>query len=518
MNPADQHIDDLFRRELDDRLQQDAWDVPSDEVWSRVALTLKQRRRRRRAFWWFMGSAAAGLIIAAWLLGTPSRDEMVPDADASMTAVQTPGMQESTGAGATDPTADDLNATGDAQDADVVDATPSGVEAGAVHQQTSSGGANASSTIGASNTHASGQVTSASSEDISTRLGEGASAAHSDAPDHKTEIRNEVVTGVDESAEGLQSALVETVKPLPAPRPEQIYVPLLTGSTIALASSTKSLNTLPSPVAQLERPESASHASGWSLSVFGAPSWGTRRITVPADRPRVRKVLLQAHETPVLQFGFGAEIEKSLGTRWTLSSGIEYSSFLLESHQTRQVRFTRAGEQVNDRGNLENRLALSLNSSFGEVSADVIVERSSGTHIDEHRFIDLELRTSHAMKLIQVPFSVGYEIPLGEWALKVKGGPTVHLLLDNDVEFNVIRSLDQRILDVRVAGRVDLSGTRKTALGYHFGAGLHRDISERITLFAEPVVSGYVQSLYRSDLVSVYPALIDIHLGMQYQF
>jgi hypothetical protein len=182
------------------------------------------------------------------------------------------------------------------------------------------------------------------------------------------------------------------------------------------------------------------------------------------------------------------------------------------------VRFTRFGERLNDRGNVENTLNLNLNTSYGDLDADVIIERSPTSTIEEHRFINLDLEARQSMKVLQIPVSLKYHFPVGPLTGSVHGGVSGNILMQDHFESSVIRSTHSDVLGVRIADRRNISGTRKLALGYQVGIGIEKALNCHWSIVIEPTLSGYLQPVYQNDAVSVYPTQVDLHVGVQYQW
>jgi hypothetical protein len=256
----------------------------------------------------------------------------------------------------------------------------------------------------------------------------------------------------------------------------------------------------------------------WSISGFLAPSLGTRRIEVPSDRPQVLRDRLLQQERPVAQLGFGVSLERKLSTRWSVSSGIEYNSYVVETSGRHQVRFTRFGERLNDRGNFENTLDLNLNTSYGALDAAVIIERSAASVIDEHRFINVDLEARQSMRVLQIPVSLKYHFPIGGLTGTVHGGVSGNVLMQDRFESSVIRSTHSDVLNIRIADRTNISGTRKLALGYQLGIGIEKSLNCHWAILIEPTLSGYIQPVYQHEVLSVYPTQLDVHVGVQYKW
>ncbi|HLF62262.1 MAG TPA: hypothetical protein VI603_00815 [Saprospiraceae bacterium] len=279
------------------------------------------------------------------------------------------------------------------------------------------------------------------------------------------------------------------------------------------------VNTLNSslPDVDVQPVMSGSRHASWSLVAALTPSLGTRSIVVPDAQPRVRRNLLLQQEEPAVQLGFGISAIRELSRRWSIGMGLEYSRFLLNSSSTHQIRYTHAGETLNARGNFENRFQLNLNTSYGELSTDVIVERSSDAQIEEHQFINLALQTRQSMQVLRLPVSARYQIPLRKWTMSCYGGFSANLLLENELEFRAVQSLSSEILQTKTLPNARLSSYRDFALGYQFGIGFEIPLDRQWSLLMGPSVSGYLQPVYRNRHVLIFPVMAEVQVGVRYR-
>jgi hypothetical protein len=249
-----------------------------------------------------------------------------------------------------------------------------------------------------------------------------------------------------------------------------------------------------------------------------SPSFGTRDIHVPASHPRVRRDLLLQQENPTMQLGLRLAVARDFSSRWSLGIGVDYNSYVLNSASLHQIRYTRAGEVQNGRGNFENRLNLSLNTSYGQVNTDIVIERSSDAMINENQFINIALNTRQAMQVLQIPVSVKYNIPLGLLTMSMRGGIAANMLLENSIEFSTIESLNTGIVRTRASRILQLTGSRSFALGYQIGTGVEMPLNRQWSVMIEPGFSGYLQPVYQNRHVVIYPHVFNIYLGARYTF
>jgi hypothetical protein len=207
---------------------------------------------------------------------------------------------------------------------------------------------------------------------------------------------------------------------------------------------------------------------------------------------------------------------RTLNARWALSSGIDYTRYVLRGSASHQLRYTRQGEIRNGRGNFENRLDLNISTSYGEVSTNILVERSSDALLNEHQFIDVTLNTRQSMQVLQIPLLLNYRIPMRHANLSFRGGPAVNMLLENTLEFTSVHAHSSGIVRMRPTRTVDLSGSKDFALGYQLGADVEIPIDRKWSVVVSPDFSGYLQPVYRDGHVIIYPHVLSIYFGAKY--
>lgn len=74
---AAQRIEEWFKNALSrEPVDQDAWDIPSQQVWEGVAAAIR-KRRRRLLFWWWFGGVGSLLILGGLLLVFYNKNEWI---------------------------------------------------------------------------------------------------------------------------------------------------------------------------------------------------------------------------------------------------------------------------------------------------------------------------------------------------------------------------------------------------------------------------------------------------------
>jgi hypothetical protein len=227
---------------------------------------------------------------------------------------------------------------------------------------------------------------------------------------------------------------------------------------------------------------------------------------------------LRAQETASLEFGAGLNIWYALSPRLSLGSGIEYTPNVMTNSAIHQIRYTRAGESVNARGNFENKYAVEVSNSFGDATTDLVVERSSDAQLAEQRFINIRLETELAMRVLRIPLSLQYHVPLGFGRVSCYGGISGQVLLENEMQIHAVETLNALDVQARAPRSVSLSGGRSFTLGYHAGILLDIPVAHRLSVQAGPSLNGYFEPVHRDEEIKVFPVVADFDLGIRYKF
>jgi len=466
------------------------WDMPSEHVWENIESSLTSKNRRRSVFWWLLFGLLLIPVISMlviWSLDSTRHqdgsDKQPQDMSTGLIVTSTPEPEQWNSGGIES----DVDETPEymPESESVSPVQPLTEKVTIPHRQH------------AGSTHETKAINSRNPENSSEK------APMSNTPEGLT-----LNVRIPNAAVSMQNSSVSEI----VVRSEIHNFPALQSPDL-LPLTTHRI--LPHPVSTPFITRPAQHT--WSLTAALTPSLSSRRIVVPNAQPRVRRQLLLQQEDPAAQLGLALSAIRDLGTRWSIGFGLEYGRYLLNSTTLHQVRYTRAGETLNTRGNFENRFNLNINTSYGELSTDVILERSSDAQIPEHQFIDLSLQTRQTMQVLQFPVSVRYVIPLRHVMICAHGGVSANFLLENVLEFRAIQSLDTDIMLARGLRRAQLSGSRDFAWGYQFGLCLEVPVDRRLSIQMEPTFSGYLQSVYRNQQVVVYPVLMDIHVGVRYR-
>jgi len=522
MNPDLNNLDDLIRRQLN---ESDAtggdWDLPSDHVWEGISARVNDRRRR--GLWWILPiGLVLVLAIVIFISGSKADDLEQPVAEKNNLFLTE--LDEKSAAA----DRDHQNPSHEVDNVLVSETVPAPIsQDNAVVNQFRSPDSLIVSDKREQVVQSRGNDTTNPNVSEHNRSGESGvrlsgpgavnvSSANSTRQGLEAVKNHSNVTGSAANTGHTPEDISET--------PESLLAVRATGSEM------HALNSVAMPL-EWKRDIGLEALSGpalvpvcmdcdavWGVSASIAPSWGTRRIVVPRNQPGVRRELLLSRERAIPQLGFGVSLSRSINPRWSVSGGIEYNSYVIENSARHQVRFTRFGERLNGRGNLENTLDLNLNTSYGDLSTGIVIERSPTSDIDEHRFIDIDIVARQSLSVVQIPLSLKYRLPLGSWSGSVQGGFSANLRVDDEFELRLLRPTHTDILAARLSDRASPSGARKMSMGYHIGVGLEKSFNCHWALLVEPMLSGYLQPVYRTKTIEVYPALFDIHVGIQYKW
>lgn len=487
MIPPNFRFDALIRRQLDVSSGRSDWDLPSGSVWESIHAEIHPRRRRRVALWWLLG----GLFllfsgIAGYLFFAP-RPSPADD------SIHTPHVTYEENPPVISDRNEDVNNGVSANQDTGSEAKP---EHATEQYQRASDRALLHSHLNSTTLHSlpagPSQPTPSALQILHTEIQDHLASELSAADQNFTDSRNPDEHLAHMTHDPALVCLTQEMTPLELPE--------------------RNLNSTPSPLL------ATSKLSRWSLTMHGAPAFGTRHISVPDGSPLVQRMRLREEETPTLQPSAGITLMYHHHSRWEFGLGAVYQGIRLEGESSYQLRYTRGGERINGRGNIENRLPLLIRTSFGAVHTDMIVERSSGAPIEEHRFIDIGIGTTHRIGLLEIPLVAGYRLSNGKLNTTLYGGITGNIVLDNTLSIHTVKTSGSGVMLASTHHTFAMSDTRSMIWGYHFGVGFALPVHPQWSVVLQPRFSGSFQSIYKTTDVAVRPVVYAMQAGIRYSW
>ncbi|MDX1477168.1 MAG: hypothetical protein R3301_05650 [Saprospiraceae bacterium] len=489
-----ERMDDLTRlvREALNRDHRSEWDTPSPDVWDSIASGLQRERRRRRLLWLVLPGLIAGGAILFFLF---SDQRVMQRADETVLTDHTDAATEM----ATFPgnalrneevaSTDDPAQSGDRPASDVPESkedTGSGEVLAEPPVQTTQGALQSRQRVDAAS------------------LAGGVKATETDQASAQS-------TTDQSETSGDQVSDLQPVRDVPVAAPRMVAINPIARRSV-LVKSTRAL-----PIR--EKPSSTvTPARRWTAGLYLAPSLGTRHIVVNHGHPNLARALLKQQETPAVRAGFGLSAAYAVHRRWDIGMGIEYADFYLRSEYHKQIRFSRAGETINDEGLAESSYRVQINSSYGRIETDIVVERDQDATLREHDFIDLRLSMDQSLKLIRVPLFARYHFSMGRLRMYGQGGLTLQHLHQSTLDIRAVHSLSDQVRRVRSAHDAMPRGVNTTTLGWQLGLGVELPVGERLSLTASPVVSGSMEPLYAREVFRIFPYTYDLRIGLNWKF
>lgn len=510
MSQRQDDMNKLFREHLNDASSGSAgWDHPSDAVWDGIEARLKARKRRRGGWYWLLGIPL--LVFSGYHL---------------LSSDQTPGINLQP---------DPVQLAAPSSPADI---TGKSADRGAFEE----------SGIALSKIDTVDQ--SASADPGETNQGPDkttVAGARADGPtisEKRPDKAPEAEAGQDPSspARAAQKQLPEASGRAGVEQTEHASTTDRTSSTTPARTEPLSESTTTSDLRQpllmiplesnqsrmyfsreipaMEPPEAlrSQSTSHWTLSAYAGPSWGSRHMTVANNRPRLAKVLLRQQEEPVLQASLGTSIAYQASRRWDIGIGMEYAAFLLRSDYQHQVRYSRSGEVDNGQGAFESNYRVEINTSYGRVETDIVVERESDAAIPEHTFINLDFLMEQSFRYVRIPVFARYHFQAGKLRMFGSGGLALQHLSSSTLDFKAIQSMSDKVRRVKQLHSGTLRGTNRTTLGFQVGLGVEIPGSEQLSFIINPTLNGSLDPVYSRELIKIFPYTIDLRLGVTYRF
>jgi hypothetical protein len=122
--------------------------------------------------------------------------------------------------------------------------------------------------------------------------------------------------------------------------------------------------------------------------------------------------------------------------------------------------------------------------------------------------------SQHHLQYLNLPFMVGYTIPIGKRFSVTPGlGVTASTLLSTRVETEINEDTDTETVIIN-----KLQGLRKTYFSFTADAELQYGINKRLSLTALPIFKYAINPITKNNVVRTYPYSIGLGLGISYSF
>lgn len=239
----------------------------------------------------------------------------------------------------------------------------------------------------------------------------------------------------------------------------------------------------------------------WQLDIFGGPGYAFRHLTAKTTEGSSYLQAREREEHPVLAYMAGARLGYyrpiGLGRAIGLKAGV-------------------------DMGRIVEKLAYSRDSILGTVTTIVIDSQQINGQwvinrdtVTTQRLGHLDREVYNRFTLIELPLVLSYQWERGPWLWQINGGATVQLAYKK--QGYILDASDTQVsLNDQSASQ---SFTTQWGTQLWASVGLHRRISDRWYLFAEPTLRYQLKSLTTStNLLDQRYLQVHLNLGAKIIF
>jgi len=250
----------------------------------------------------------------------------------------------------------------------------------------------------------------------------------------------------------------------------------------------------------------------------------TRPIERPVNGPRpARSTPVFVNESKKINAAaeWGLIFGKKINRYILLETGIAFTNLRQESVHQARFKFLE-GRPHNSPGSGASRFDFdcNLNTYGGSAAVSLRMEQvDNSARIPATEPITVKITTNQYTQALKVPLLAGITFGKGRWKGVLKAGPEGYFTLSNQLEVNLLSSLNTKFqVESGKVPQLVFETTRRFSLGYRAAAGVHYRLSRHWSAVAEPVISGtFAQT---DHLKQELPGIIStgVNLGINYHF
>lgn len=206
----------------------------------------------------------------------------------------------------------------------------------------------------------------------------------------------------------------------------------------------------------------------------------------------------------------GLTLAAGISKNWQIQSGLLYKQTSMSATHRPFFRFRDRGHGGGHHGggggggwqdDRDHAFNYDLNTSMGVVSMEIDLRQTDTTQqIEDNEQLDLIVTTEQTTKSLCLPLIAQYEIGRGRLRLHVKGGVLANFLLDSKLNVTNSSSLNGKfsILEGRHISTQSRS-FKTSSVDYLAGIGASYDISPKLSIHLDPVISGALTNRVNPD-------------------
>ncbi len=214
-----------------------------------------------------------------------------------------------------------------------------------------------------------------------------------------------------------------------------------------------------------------------------------------AGRPRDDRDKIKKEENKTTSFSAGILIDYSLSKKFTIQSGVGFTS------KTTEVKPKKVFAEQNANGEIKYKNTCSLGTTYIDPKTGVVVNIGDSTNLGF---------TKNTVQYISIPLNIIYHFQVGKFKISPTAGATVNFLVTQKASTNIEGAAQQNINKIE--------GIDKNYFNANIGFGIDYKLGKNISLTAMPTLRLGLNALNTNSNVKFYSNTAGLLLGVKYGF
>lgn len=241
--------------------------------------------------------------------------------------------------------------------------------------------------------------------------------------------------------------------------------------------------------------------SGWLIGGQFTPLYSYRSLR--SDNADIQNDLYNQQENAVVAFSSGFSIQYQSSNRWSIQSGINYTTYGQSSNMMAEASGLQNTDQMS---NGKFNLATSAGPIIPE---STVMESLVGGNLNNKENTSISPNIFQDFNYIEIPVWVKYKVLDGKVDFNIFGGINTNLLVNNKV---YVEQGNERIF----IGKTDnLSPIHYTST---IGLGLEYQLIYNVRFNLEPTFKYSLTPINQNEMIRNYPYAFGIMTGMRFKF
>jgi len=206
----------------------------------------------------------------------------------------------------------------------------------------------------------------------------------------------------------------------------------------------------------------------------------------------MRPVFVGQSERPDVSTDWWLRVGKTMGGRFGLESGIGFSESTRTTAHTARFRFADGAIHSGGSGPGQRRnFAYDLNTYGGSASVSLRMESADASvPVADAEPVVVKISTVEQAQLLRIPLLLTYRMGAGRVHAVAKAGIVGNFFLKNELAISARASQNNRLRFAQHTDTFVFERTDNFFLGYWASAGVEFRWNRRLSIVAEPAVSG----------------------------